>query len=68
MYAAQLTTTDGRNRVRRPATAAALGQHGSLTDGFVAYRTLTDDDKRTLTDLINALAEPLSRLTATVLQ
>lgn len=47
---------------------AALAQHGSLTDGFVAYRTLTDDDKRTLTDLINALAEPLSRLTATVLQ
>lgn len=47
---------------------AALAQHGSLTDGFVAYRTLTDDDKRTLTDLLNALAEPLSRLTATVLQ
>ncbi|MFI8631067.1 iron uptake system protein EfeO [Microbacterium sp. NPDC077663] len=47
---------------------AALAEHGSLTDGFVAYRTLTDDDKRTLTDLLNALAEPLSRLTATVLQ
>ncbi|MEW1834557.1 iron uptake system protein EfeO [Microbacterium sp. NPDC079995] len=47
---------------------AALAEHGSLTKGFVAYRTLTDDDKRTLTDLLNALAEPLSRLTATVLQ
>lgn len=47
---------------------AALATHGSLTDGFVAYRTLTDDDKRTLTDLLNALAEPLSQLTATVLQ
>lgn len=46
----------------------ALAQHGSLADGFVAYGTLTDDDKRTLTDLLNALAEPLSRLTATVLQ
>nr|WP_315267752.1 iron uptake system protein EfeO [Microbacterium lemovicicum] len=46
---------------------AALAAHGSLTDGFVGYRTLTDADKRELTDLINALAEPLSRLTTTVL-
>ncbi|EZP26120.1 iron uptake system protein EfeO [Microbacterium oleivorans] len=47
---------------------AALAAHGSLTKGFVTYRTLTEDDKRELTDLINALAEPLSRLTSTVLQ
>jgi iron uptake system component EfeO len=47
---------------------AALATHGSLTDGFVTYDTLTDDDKRELTDLLNALAEPLSQLTATVLQ
>ncbi|BDV31856.1 iron uptake system protein EfeO [Microbacterium terricola] len=47
---------------------AALAQRGSLADGFVNYRELTDDDKRELTDLINALAEPLSQLTSTVLE
>ncbi|KAA9087301.1 iron uptake system protein EfeO [Microbacterium radiodurans] len=36
-------------------------------DGFVSYVELTEGDKRDLTDFINALAEPLSRLTATVL-
>ncbi len=45
----------------------ALAQFGSLTDGFIAYGELTDDDKRELTDLLNALAEPLSQLTGTVL-
>jgi iron uptake system component EfeO len=44
-----------------------LAEYGSLTDGFVNYRELTDDDKRALTDLINALAEPLAQLTSTVL-
>ena len=47
---------------------AALATHGSLTSGFVNYRQLTDADKRQLTDLINALAEPLSKLTSTILQ
>ncbi|WP_127472631.1 iron uptake system protein EfeO [Microbacterium sulfonylureivorans] len=46
----------------------ALAAHGSLADGFVAYTALTPDDKRELTDLINALAEPLSQLTVTVLE
>ena len=46
---------------------AALAAHGSFTAGFVNYDELTADDKRELTDLINALAEPLSQLTATVL-
>ncbi|GAA1947682.1 iron uptake system protein EfeO [Microbacterium deminutum] len=46
---------------------AALATHGSLTHGFVGDRELTDADKRELVDLINALAEPLSQLTATVL-
>ncbi|GAA1986557.1 iron uptake system protein EfeO [Microbacterium pumilum] len=46
---------------------AALAVHGSLADGFVDYNELTDADKRELTDLINALAEPLSQLTVTVL-
>jgi len=45
---------------------AALAAHGSLADGFVNFHELTDAQKRELTDLINALAEPLSRLTATI--
>jgi len=49
------------------ALEASLAAHGSLADGFVYYGELTDEDKRELTDLINALAEPLSQLTATVL-
>lgn len=46
---------------------AALATYGSLGDGFVNYSELTDADKRQLTDLINALAEPLSQLTSTIL-
>ena len=33
----------------------------------MTYGELTDDDKRDLTNLINALAEPLSQLTSTIL-
>ncbi len=44
-----------------------LAEYGNLTDGFVNYSELTDEDKRALTNLINALAEPLSQLTSTVL-
>ncbi|MFL2001651.1 MULTISPECIES: iron uptake system protein EfeO [unclassified Microbacterium] len=47
---------------------ASLAAHGSLTDGFVGYGQLTEADKREFTDLINALAEPLSQLTVTVLE
>ncbi|MFT3798342.1 iron uptake system protein EfeO [Microbacterium sp.] len=47
---------------------AALAAYGSLDAGFVNYRELTEDDKRQLTDLINALAEPLSKLTSTILE
>ncbi|MGP3535243.1 iron uptake system protein EfeO [Microbacterium sp. RD1] len=47
---------------------ALLAAHGSLEAGFGNYRELTDDDKREFTDLINALAEPLSQLTSTVLE
>lgn len=50
------------------ALESALAVHGSLSDGFVLYPELTDDDKRELTDLLNALAEPLSQLTVTVLE
>lgn len=45
----------------------ALAAHGSLADGFIGYGELTQADKRELTDLLNALAEPLSKLTSTVL-
>ena len=46
---------------------AALAAHGSLADGFVPFTDLSDTERRELIDLINALAEPLSQLTATVL-
>ncbi len=49
------------------ALETELATFGNLEDGFVTYRELTDDDKRTLTNLINALAEPLSQLTSTIL-
>ena len=44
-----------------------LAKYGNLDDGFVNYTELTDEDKRALTNLINALAEPLSQLTSAVL-
>ena len=44
-----------------------LATHGSLTAGFVPYTDLTEADKRALVDDINTLAEPLSRLTGTIL-
>lgn len=49
------------------ALEAKLATYGSLADGFVGYSEITDQDRRDLTNLINTLAEPLSRLTATVL-
>lgn len=50
------------------ALEESLAQHGSLENGFVFYAALTDENKREFTDLINALAEPLSQLTSTVLE
>lgn len=47
---------------------SALAAHGSLTSGFVPYGQVGEGDRRDLTDLINALAEPLSQLTGTILQ
>ena len=49
------------------ALEQALATYGNLQEGFVPYSELTDEDKRTLTNLINALAEPLSQLTGTIL-
>lgn len=45
----------------------ALAAQGSLDSGFPDYSTVSENDKRELADLINALAEPLSKLTTTVL-
>ncbi|KDA05824.1 lipoprotein [Microbacterium sp. CH12i] len=45
----------------------SLAVQGSFETGFIAYPQLTDADKRELTDLLNALAEPLSQLTGTIL-
>ncbi|GGF36710.1 hypothetical protein GCM10010922_09890 [Microbacterium sorbitolivorans] len=50
------------------ALKADVATYGSLEDGFVTYSELTDDDRRVLTDDINTLAEPLSQLTATILE
>ena len=63
---------DGERLVDEIATGyadleSALAQHGSLQNGFVAFTDLTDGHRRELIDLINALAEPLSQLTATTL-
>lgn len=44
-----------------------LAEYGSLEGGFVNYSELTDEDRKKFTDEINALAEPLSNLTVTVL-
>lgn len=46
---------------------ARLATYGSLDSGFVTYDRITDLDRRELTDLINTLAEPLSRLTVAIL-
>lgn len=46
---------------------AAIAAYGSLDDGFVGYDTVTEAERADLTALINALAEPLSQLTSTVL-
>lgn len=48
------------------AIQAALGEH-RVGDTFVSYTELTPAQIRTLSDRVNAVGEPLSRLTATVL-
>ena len=44
-----------------------LDQHRVGEDGFVGYDELTTEDVKQLADAVNALSEPLSRLTAAVL-
>jgi iron uptake system component EfeO len=47
--------------------AATLGQYGSIEAGYRLYGELSNLQIRELSDQVNALAEPLSRLTAVVL-
>ena len=44
-----------------------LAQYGSLEAGFTSYDQVTEAQRRELSDQVNALAEPLSQLTHTVL-
>ena len=46
---------------------ALLAKYGSLETGFVDYSTVTQAQRKELSDQVNALAEPLSKLTHTVL-
>jgi iron uptake system component EfeO len=43
-----------------------LAEYGSLDSGFTYYDELTTDQVKQLADGVNALSEPLSRLTATL--
>ncbi|MCI2959247.1 EfeM/EfeO family lipoprotein [Agromyces atrinae] len=49
------------------ALEGLLGEYGSIDAGFVNYAELDDADKKALSDQVNALSEPLSQLTHTVL-
>lgn len=53
---------------RFAALDALLGEYGSLERGYTSYADLTKADVKALSDSVNALAEPLSQLTATVLK
>ena len=49
------------------ALTALLAGYGSLDKGFVSYDQVTDEQRKQLSDQVNALAEPLSQLTHTAL-
>jgi len=44
-----------------------LAEYGSLETGFTSYDEVTDAQRKELSDAVNALSEPLSQLTHTVL-
>ncbi|WBU38124.1 iron uptake system protein EfeO [Homoserinibacter sp. YIM 151385] len=46
---------------------ALLAEYGSLEEGFTPYDEVSDAERKELSDQVNALAEPLSQLTSTVL-
>lgn len=45
----------------------ALAKYGNYTDGFVSYDTVSQEQRNALGAQLNALSEPLSQLTHTVL-
>lgn len=49
------------------ALETLLAQYGSIDAGFTPYDEVTDAQRNELSDGVNALAEPLSQLTAAVL-
>jgi iron uptake system component EfeO len=49
------------------ALETLLAQYGSIEAGFTPYDEVTDAQRNELSDGVNALAEPLSKLTAAVL-
>jgi iron uptake system component EfeO len=53
---------------RLGALEKVLGQFGSLDTGFTSYTDLTAAQVKALSDSVNALGEPLSQLTAVVVQ
>jgi iron uptake system component EfeO len=53
-------------QTRFTALQALLDEHKE-GDGFVTYDTLTPDQVKQLSDAVNALSEPLSKLTAAVI-
>jgi len=53
---------------RFDALNALLARYGSIDEGFTPYDQVTDAQRRELSDAVNALAEPLSQLTSTVLE
>lgn len=53
---------------RFEAMLALLASYGSYTDGFASYDTVTSEQRNELAGSLGALSEPLSRLTATVVE
>jgi len=49
------------------ALEALLAKYGSFESGFTSYDEVTEAQRKELSDQVNALAEPLSQLTHTVL-
>ncbi|GAA2175469.1 imelysin family protein [Agrococcus versicolor] len=50
------------------AMTSLLATYGSFDAGFVSYETVTDAERNALAAQLNALAEPLSQLTATIVE
>lgn len=66
------TSADGAALVEKisaqfVALKALLNEYGSIETGFTSYDSVTEAQRKELSDQVNALAEPLSNLTHTVL-